>query len=283
MFGLKAENEVKKEITISCTQFAYPLLNKWIETYETSKPDVKFKVVSNTSDAEECDIVILGKIPEDKAESSDDLKRVSLGRYALLPITNIDNPVIKKSHRRKFKRKEIRQLYFSNEEDYELSENIKLERIVYVAAGYKSSNIVFSNYFGCTPDDFIGKRVNGDEKYLIDAVKRDSLGITYGHLSNIYDSQTRNLVDGISILPLHLNKQFSDAFINMNALIDLLENFNCELIPVSDFGVVIKEDNPNSSDVKEFIKWAAGEGQQYNHEYGLLNIDKRLASTNIPY
>ena len=74
MFGLKAENEVKKEITISCTQFAYPLLNKWIETYETSKSYVKFKVVINTSDSEECDIVILGKISEDKADSPDDLK-----------------------------------------------------------------------------------------------------------------------------------------------------------------------------------------------------------------
>jgi hypothetical protein len=58
-------------------------------------------------------------------------------------------------------------------------------------------------------------------------------------------------------------------------LISLLEESKIETIPVENFGLQIPKEHFNNKDVVNFVKWILDRGQQYNHEYGFLNLDHK--------
>ena len=110
-------------------------------------------------------------------------------------------------------------------------------------------------------------------------MKKDNYGITFNNLNYLFDLNSRKLKPQISLLTLDLKKEYSEILSNENLdeIISLLETESPELIPVADIGFIYNK----KSSVTKFLQWIINEGQQYNHEFGFLTLDKKQTVSEV--
>lgn len=274
-FSVKsAEKAPSQTILIDGTKFTYPLINKWISEYTRINPDVKISIITKTA-SEQTDLSIIAHQPElDELTNNQDL--IYTGKYALIPVTNDFNPQLSNFARKGLSKKEIDKLFFEVI-DYDNDEPVqksKFPAIIYSRDNKACTSATLAKYFGHSANEIRGKKVFGDEIYLISAIKKDSVALTYNTLSNIYDINTRKLKSGLAILPIDVKKEQKELFTaNLDAVISLLENNQIESIPVEKIGFVINRNN-TKKEVAEFLNWILTEGQKYNNAQGFLTLDK---------
>jgi len=274
IFGFAAK--AQGTITISGTKFTYPLIEKWITEYTKNNPQAKIKLVNKKNEAKQPDISIIARQPQ-KTDLSENQQIVFVNKYALLPVTGKSNAFLKDIIKRGLNKKELEKLFFEEgllEESKQ--EKTKYPVTIYARESQACSSVAFANYFGYQPTEIRGKKIFGDDIYLIASIKKDSTGITFNNLGYIYDIQTRKTKDGISLLPLEINKE---AFAAINNTVDdalnVLENATFETIPVEKVGFVFNN-NTENREILKFLKWVITDGQKYNHEFAFLNLDKEL-------
>jgi ABC-type phosphate transport system substrate-binding protein len=147
----------------------------------------------------------------------------------------------------------------------------------YRLPGYNASSVTqpFALHFGYEPSNLKGKKISGDDIYLINAVQKDNTGVSFNNLNYIFDLNSRQLKKEIAILPLDLKKEYNEVLSepNLDKLIGLLEDKGIDLIPVEEINFVFQ--NQVNPDVKDFLQWVLSEGQAYNHQFGFLNLDAK--------
>ena len=278
--GLTAQNAGTESVSINGPKFTHPLLAKWISEYAKVNPKVKIKLEQKLTGSQTTDLNIVSGIPvkEEQKESPD---VVYVGRYALLPVTNSRNPLLATLTKRGLSKKEVDKLFFEVI-DYEADEP-KKEKPKYVVTIYSrenqaSTSNVLAGYFGHTSSEIRGKKVLGDDIYLLSAIKKDSIGITYNNLGYLFDTNSRKLKDGIALLPLDLKKESREVLSgNVDDAIVVLEKNQIETIPVEKIGFMLSPQNERK-EVADFLKWVLTDGQKFNHGLGFLNLDKSLLS-----
>jgi ABC-type phosphate transport system substrate-binding protein len=269
----KGNGENVSVIYIESAKYTLPLLEKWIAEYSKTNPGTLIKWADKNS--ENIDLRIVADIDDDNP--GEDGKIITyIGRSALLPITTRENPLYEQIARKKFGRKELKRLFFAEdpfEEENQSKDKLKEQLTVYSGAGKTSGTTFFASYFGQTVSDFRGKKVQGDDIYLVQSISKDPTGITFNNLSYIYDLNDRQLKDEITLLPLALKKDQFEVIKseNLDKTISLLENEKVELVPVFSIGFVYDE----RPEVKQFLQWVITEGQQFNHEFGFLQVDEK--------
>ena len=100
-------------------------------------------------------------------------------------------------------------------------------------------------------------------------------------LSNVFDLKNRHVKADLSIVGLDLKKDLADTFSNNGSLDDVLqtlENGKPSEIAIEKVGIVFSS---TDDAVNRFLKWVLENGTKYNHEFGLLNLDKKLVSSQI--
>lgn len=267
-------------IKISGTRFTYPVIEKWISEYKKQNPETEFKLVRSSSETNHSHITVIAHQSDEK-EANEDKQVIYVNKYALLPVTSSSNEYLKNIKKRGLNKKEIEKLFFREtalDEYYEGNAEKPLNASIniYSRESQASSAIVFANHFGFQPTDIKGKKVSVDDIYLISSIQKDVNGITFNNLGYLFDLKTRKLKDGIALLPLDINEK-SKASINStidDALITI-ENGTFETIPVEKVGLVFSN-SPRDKEIAAFVKWVVTDGQKYNHEFGFLNIDKKL-------
>lgn len=115
----------------------------------------------------------------------------------------------------------------------------------------------------------------GDDIYLLSAIKKDSIGLTYNNLGYLYDVNSRSLKEGIALLPIDLKKEAKPILSgNLDEVLGVLEATKIETVPVEKIGFVYSEQNARK-EITEFLKWVLTDGQKFNHDKGFLNLDKQ--------
>ncbi|MCR6638773.1 MAG: hypothetical protein NVV82_07215 [Sporocytophaga sp.] len=177
-----------------------------------------------------------------------------LGKYAILPVANVNSPVLKNISEKGLKEKEYKELFFEdeNEQFEEKKKKSKYEVNLYTRESRSCAPIAFASHFGYEQSSIKGKGISGDDKYLIHAVKKDTAGVTYNNLGLIYDLSTRKTVEGIAVLPLDLNgngKLDGDEkiFDNLDKVIEKLEKEEISSVPVENINVVYDLANDNKN------------------------------------
>lgn len=271
----------KESITISGTKFTYPLIEKWIHEYKVLHPELEITIAPKTADPRLSDLKVIAHAPvENELEKGQKLFLVT--RYALLPVTGKTNPLVSNS-RKNLNKKDLEKLYF---EENILDENTGKSKLfsnlnVYSREGQACASIAFAGFFGHKPAEIKGKKISGDDIFLLTAIQKDSLGVTFNNLGYIFDLKSRKLKDGVSILPVDLKRESAESLsANIDQAIHLLENNTFETIPVEKVGFLFNSNDANQN-VKEFLKWVATDGQKFNHDYGFLNLDKETLSNQI--
>ncbi|MBE6340313.1 MAG: hypothetical protein E7069_06220 [Bacteroidales bacterium] len=268
----------QQTISIKADKSTRPLIEKWVEAYKVINPDVKIEFVAGKNAQSDLTLV---SVDEGVANV------VSVGRYALLPVTTTENPLISDIQKREWKEKDIQSLFFvadDIEDDYDRSKNKKnnlTNRLtVYSGNSRTSTSVAFAAKFDRSANDFRGKKIAGDDVYLLSAIAADKESVTFGALENIYDLQTRALRPDLAILPLSVKKNLSDALANgtLDDVIRVVESHSSDLVVVGNFGFVYNNIN---SEVDAFLSWVLSDGQTYNNESGFLRLSEKQAQTQL--
>jgi phosphate transport system substrate-binding protein len=271
-----AENVAKESIVISGTKFTYPLIEKWIAEYAKVNPNVNIKLAVKTNSDQAVDLNIIAHQPvQNELQSNQEI--IYTGRYALLPVTNNNNPILAAVAKKGLNKKELDKLFFEVV-DYESDEpapKSKFRATIYSRENQSCASTALAGYFGHQSSEIRGKKVFGDDIYLLSAVKKDSIGLTFNNLGYLYDVNSRKLNADVALLPLDLKKEAKPILSgNLDDVLRVLESTKVETVPVEKIGFIYSSQNAKK-ELTAFLKWVLSDGQKYNHEKGFLNLDKQ--------
>ena len=276
------QNNVNETIYIKSSRFASPLIEKWINEYTKVNPQAQLRLADNSVKAEN---IALKVVVSDNSKNGLQIGEQILyfGRYAILPVIGKDNPLLAEFSKKKLNDKRFKELFFEKDILSEDTNSSKQDYDVTVYSGNNNESVAhsFASYFGYTSSSLKGKKISGDDAFLINAIQKDKTGVTFNALGNIFDINTRGLKDNITILPLDVKKEYRNYFtesVNIDNVIELLESEPVDLIPVDNIGFAY---SPGNKAVKEFLVWVLTEGKTFNHSYGILNPDEKVLTYQI--
>ncbi|MDR1583141.1 MAG: hypothetical protein LBS55_07795 [Prevotellaceae bacterium] len=266
-----------RTIYIESVKYTIPLLEKWVTEYNKTSPEVEVKWAERNS--ANVDIHVIADANTENNNSEDGKLITYVGRSALLPVTTKANPLYEQIVRKKFGKKELTKLFFADDsfdEEDSPKDKFKEQLTVYSGSSKTSNATFFASHFGQSSSNFRGKKIQGDDIYLLQAISKDPTGITFNNLSYIYDLKDRQLKNEIALLPLDVKRGQLEIIKseNLDETISLLENEKIELVPVLNIGFVYDK----QAGTQKFLKWIITEGQKFNHEFGFLQIDEKTLS-----
>ena len=275
--GFASENKASRQVIISGTKFTYPLIEKWIAEYTNINPNANIKLASKTGATKDADLNIIAHQPT-KEELVENKEIIYAGRYELLPVTNTHNPILPLARKKGLNKKDIDKLFFeviNYEDEPATKEKQKFAATIYSRDNKACASTALAEYFGHSSSEIRGKKVLGEDIYLLSAIKKDSIGLTYNNLGYLYDVNSRKLKEGIALLPLELKKEAKDILTgDLDNVIEVLEKHHVETIPVEKIGFICSQQTAGK-EVSDFLKWVLTDGQKFNHAEGFLNLDKQ--------
>lgn len=268
--------------TIKSPRFARPLIEKWIEEYAKTEPGVEFQIVKGSGNQDNIDLNVTFS---DNQDSNEKLFShiVYFGETAVLPITARSSEAARLLEGKHLNSKKLKQLFFLNDDFDEDVKKIKAFENIIIYSGSNASSVAssFAHHFGEESSSFRGKRISGDDLFLNTAISKDPLGVTFNTLSNIFDLKSRHLKSNLSIVGLDLKKELANSLNDEGSLDDVLnalENGSPAEVTIEKVGITF---NDADDAVNHFLQWVLENGTKYNHEYGLLNLDRKEAGTQI--
>lgn len=162
------------------------------------------------------------------------------------------------------------------------SKKEKLADKLTVFSGNNSASAcqAFAKHFGFTKGDIRGKRIAGDDKFLLYAIQKEKQSVTFNNIAYLFDLNSRQLKQDISLLPLDVKKNQAEILEsgNIDEIIKLIESDKIESIPVESIAFSQKVFN---NDVDRFLSWIVTDGQQYNNKAGFLKLDQKDAKQQL--
>jgi hypothetical protein len=268
--------------TIKSPRFARPLIEKWIEEYAKTEPGVEFQIVKGSGNQDNIDLNVTFSDNQDNNEKLFS-HIVYFGETAVLPITARSSEAARLLEGKHLNSKKLKQLFFLNDDFDEDVKKIKAFENIIIYSGSNASSVAssFAHHFGEESSSFRGKRISGDDLFLNTAISKDPLGVTFNTLSNIFDLKSRHLKSNLSLVGLDLKKELANSLNDEGSLDDVLnalENGSPAEVTIEKVGITF---NDADDAVNHFLQWVLENGTKYNHEYGLLNLDRKEAGTQI--
>lgn len=265
----------QQKVYVSSNRFATSILEKWASEFEKQNPDIDIVFVNANDKNADLSFVI----------NSDNSSNTvySVGRYALVPFTTSENPLLEELNKRRLNNRRLQSLFFEKdilEESIGFQKRLESDDIViYSARNGNAFDEVFASHFGYEAADIKGKKILGDDSFLINAIKKEEIGITYNPLNYLFDINSKSLKEGLSLIPLDLKREQREALSgSLSQIVSVLENDEVALIPVSSFGFVSES---VSLEAQRFISWVLTEGQTFNNDFGFLKVDSKVLTAQI--
>lgn len=267
--------------TIKAPRFARGLVEKWIEEYAKTEPGVTFQIVKGSGSQENTDLNIVSGSQDNNTKDFSHI--VYFGETAVLPITARSSEAARLLEGKHLNAKKLKQLFFLNDDlEEDTKKNKQFEQIIiYSGSNASSVAVSFAQNLGEEASSFRGKRISGDDLFLNTALSKDPLGVSFNALPNIFDLQSRHVKDELSIVGLDLKKGLADSFNdqgNLDTVLQLLENGKPAEVAIEKVGVSY---NVADDAVSHFLEWVLENGTKYNHEFGLLNLDRKVTESQI--
>jgi hypothetical protein len=281
--ALAEENSVNNSSVryIKSPRFARPLVEKWIEEYAKTQPGVEFQIAKGQKGQDDIDLSVVLENKEKNDEAFSHV--VYFGETAVLPITARSSEAARLLEGKHLNAKKLKQLFFLNDDFDEDVKKVKAFETIVIYSGSNATSVAtsFAHNFGEESANFRGKRISGDDLFLNTALQKDPLGVSFNALSNIFDLENRHLKGDLHLVGLDLKKDLEDSFSDnatLDEVLQLLENGKVSEIAVERIGF-----NYNIADdaVGRFLEWVLENGTKFNHNYGLLNLDKKETSVQI--
>jgi phosphate transport system substrate-binding protein len=265
------------KVVITGVRFAYPLVEKWINDYKTINPSVQVSIdPRSTVDPANFDLLIEAYEPNQNVKDSREF--FYFGRYALLPVANSTSEFAKNYGTKGLTEKQIKEIFFQDIfAEKKNKGQITSPVTIYTRLQRAGAPITFAHYFGFEQQNIKGKAISGSDEHLIKALLKDSTGVSYASLGLLYNSETRKVSDGLTVIPVDQNgdgrisndeKQVNDV----DALVAKLESHELKNIPVEYLHISISKTNTNQ-EALNFLIWVFNQSQNDLHHFGYLNHD----------
>ena len=265
---------------VKAPRFARPLLEKWISEYSKTQPGIEFQIAKGGQDDIDLNVVF-----DNQGVNTEGFSRtvVYFGEFAVLPITASGSEAAKVLEGKHLNSKKLKQLYFLNDDFDEDVKKIKQFEKLVIYSGSNATSVTssFAHNFGEESSNFRGKRISGDDLFLTTALTKDPLGVSFNALPNIFDLKSRHIKSNLSIIGIDVKKSLESSFSDnatLDDLIGVLEEGKVQEVAVEKIGVSY---NQADDAVNQFLQWVLTAGVKYNHEFGLLNLDNKLAQVEI--
>ncbi len=264
---------------IRTPRFVRPLVERWIKEYAKVRPDVNLRVQKGCEVGDHDMQVVI------RRTGADGHSMMYFGEYAVFPVTTQGSAADRLLKGKTLSTERIRTIFFDkNADEYDNAEDMEIDAkspmkklVVYSGNDTTSVASLFADFYGEQMSSIRGKRVSGDDAFLINAIAADSFGVTFNALPNIYDLKTRTLKQSLSLLRMNTDDEVEDVMRNdatLDEVLTVLEQADSEYVPTADIGIVF---DANNAVVREFLNWVITSGVRYNHQYGILTLDKRMA------
>ena len=262
---------------VKAPRFARPLVEKWITEYAKTQPGVEFQIAKGNQNQGSIDLNIVFDNQESNAKDFSHI--VYFGEFAVLPITASGSEAAKVLEGKHLNSKKLKQLFFLDDELDEDVKKIKQFEQLVIYSGSNATSVAssFAHNFGEESSNFRGKRISGDDLFLNTALAKDPLGVSFNALPNIFDLQSRHVKSDLSIIGIDVKKNLEENFSDkatLDELIAILENDKVSEVAIEKIGVSYNEADET---LNQFLQWVLTHGTKYNHEYGLLNLDNKVA------
>jgi len=279
-----AQTSKNGKVLITGTRFTYPLVEKWISEFKIKYPDVEVKILPRGLTTPESGNIVINAHKLLPNEIKQGYTTINITKYALLAVANANNPIIKE-YAKGLKEKDIKDLFFekdvleNNEKDKKKKN--KFQPTIYTREQKACAPITFASHYGFTQDNIIGKGISGDDKHLINAILKDSSGLTYNVPVFIYDLASRKVKPGIKVIPYDLNENGKldaneNIYENLDELITNLESEKNSAIPIEYVNISYpKVINTENNNLGLFINYILNEGQKFNHQFGFIEFDEK--------
>ena len=260
-------------INVSDAQFTRQMMERLIKEYNKVNPEFTATVV-DTREKADASVSLSGQ---------DDVN--SIGRFAILPIANSENELLRnkkvvKGLSNKLKHQIFVERDLLEELDAEEEGEKQLPGTVYSLTGsHAITTTLVARDLSITPNRVKGKKILGSEENLISAVRSHQDAIAFNVASLAYDSNTHQPVEGLTVLATDLdgNGRISDeersVISSLDKLTDYLDKLPHTGLPIGN--ISIKTDN---QELRRFVDWASTEGQGYLSPYGFLKANKALTA-----
>lgn len=261
------------QINVSDAQFTRQMMERLIKEYNKVNPEFIATVV-DTREKVDASVSLSGQ---------DDVN--SIGRFAILPIANSENELLRnkkvvKGLSNKLKHQIFVERDLLEELDAEEEGEKQLPGTVYSLTGsHAITTTLVARDLSITPNRVKGKKILGSEENLISAVRSHQDAIAFNVASLAYDSNTYQPVEGLTVLATDLdgNGRISDeersVISSLDKLTDYLDKLPHTGLPIGN--ISIKTDN---QELRRFVDWASTEGQGYLSPYGFLKANKALTA-----
>lgn len=267
----------QKVVVITGARFSYKLVEKWIDRYAKVNPSVQI-VVESRGSADPLKYDILAEVYEQEDAIKKTREYINVGRYAILPVATSNSTFAKIYSNKGLNEDQFNQIFFRNIfADKDKQKAIEAPFTVYTRMQKAGVPTVFASYFGHKQIDIVGTGIAGADTHLLKALLRDSTGVTYLPLALIYNEQTRQPAEGLTVLPVDLNGNGKVAdnekfYDNLDKVIETFETAGkgeLKNVPVEYLHLSVSKDKA-SKEAVDFLKWVNEEGQADLHEFGYL-------------
>ncbi len=263
-------------VRITGARFAYPLLQHWIDRFNTQYPEIQVVIEARgSSDPADYDVLIEG------FEQSEEVKQsrvfLYVGRYVIVPVTHARSPLAVAHRDKGLTRDEIRRIFFRDifADDQGV---VKTPYTAYTRLQKAAAPIVFSRHFGFTQKDLLGKAVAGADEHLIKAVLRDTTGVTYAPLPLLYTLSQQGKLKDLTILPLYSTddgalSRVAYPFANTGSPEDKARSIDVDTtgLPNALLHLSIGRDTATKSAIT-FLNWIHEHGSSDLQAFGFLDL-----------
>lgn len=280
LFQVQAQNHPQQVLKIKGTRLVYPLMRKWISEYKKVHPETTVLISpSSPSDSIDFSIASYELTPGDL---KDDLQGVVVAKYVQLPIVNINRKDLGELQTRGITEEQLKNIFFGQQPVALSASNAPSPLELYVRDRPVCAVKAFAGHFGEDPSQINGHGIKGDDEELATAVRNDVNGLSFNNLGFIYDVKTRKISKDLAIIPMDLNKNGKvepdeQIYATLDNVIEFVERTHHEAFINENVNLTYHKDSQTVAG-KEFLKWILTNGQNYNHEFGFLLMDKSVLS-----
>lgn len=266
---VQAQNE---KVTLRVQNSVRPLVEKWVAEYSKTN-DIAFQIATGKAQDNENSISFV-------TEQDDDA--VFFARYAVLPVVNKASEAEQLLGSKRLNAKKLKSLFFVKDEYEDDTKESKAEKSLHIYTGnsQQSASRAYAASFKQETSNYKGKKISGDDSFLNVALNRDPLGVAINSLSNIFDLQSRQLRENLTLVPLDIDKHGEQVLdeARLDDIILLLEQQQFAEIPTGKIGLDYDRHN---SQLNAFVRWILTDGNKYIHEYGLLQLPQKELTAQL--
>jgi glycine cleavage system H lipoate-binding protein/ABC-type phosphate transport system substrate-binding protein len=274
-------------LNVSCSPELHELAASWTKEYSRLNPTLKtnLSVIADNQIIPGSNLTLITK--KDAISANDNtLWKMVIGRDAIVPVMNADNPMRNEIFRQGISAETLRQL-ITDPQNQTWATMISGGQDVPIQL-YSIDNEVLNAGIA----DFIKTNTNmnygnvvANAEELISAIQKDIYAIGFCRLPDIRRANSNNIAENISLLPIDKNgngrlDNFENIYGDLQSFthgvwVGKYPNALCESI------YAVSATKPTESNELAFLSWIMADGQQFLNPGGYIVLASRERRSNI--